>query len=120
MAWLMMIRCNWLSPPLRSNPMAKRNVLGLIATLSLGACSLAPLLNVPQTPMAAQFHTQGPWTVGTPNDQASRDGWWRVYNDPQLDAMQQQLLKNNADLSAARALPAVSRVPGPGPFGAVP
>ena len=83
--------------------MAKRNLLGLLATLSLGACSLAPPLEVPQTPVAAQFHTQGPWTVGAPDDQANRDGWWRIYNDPQLDAMQQQLLKNNPDLSAAFA-----------------
>ncbi|KAF1011465.1 MAG: Multidrug/solvent efflux pump outer membrane protein MepC [Pseudomonas fluorescens] len=83
--------------------MAKRSVLGLFATLSLGACSLAPPLDVPKTPLAEQFHTQGPWTRGTPDDQASRDGWWKIYNDPQLDAMEQQLLQNNPDLSAALA-----------------
>lgn len=83
--------------------MAKRTLLGLAATLSLGACSLAPPLQVPATPLPAQFHTQGPWSVGTPDDQANRDGWWRIYNDPQLDAMQQQLLQNNPDLSAAFA-----------------
>ncbi len=83
--------------------MAKRTLPGLFVTLSLSACSLAPPLEVPQTPIAAQFHTQGPWTVGAPDDQANRDGWWRIYNDPQLDAMQQQLLNNNPDLSAALA-----------------
>ncbi|WP_439899228.1 efflux transporter outer membrane subunit [Pseudomonas gingeri] len=77
--------------------------LWLLASLGLGACSLAPELKVPATPVAAQFHDQAPWTLAAPNDQASREGWWHIYNDPQLDAMQQQLLKNNPDLSAALA-----------------
>ncbi|MGY2290974.1 efflux transporter outer membrane subunit [Pseudomonas sp. SDO528_S397] len=83
--------------------MAKHAVWGLLASLSLGACSLAPPLDVPKTPLAEQFHTQGPWTQGTPNDQSSRDGWWHLYKDAQLDAMEQQLLQNNPDLSAALA-----------------
>jgi hypothetical protein len=40
--------------------MAKRICLVLIATLGLGACHLAPPLDVPEVPIAAQFHTQGP------------------------------------------------------------
>ncbi|NWB96250.1 efflux transporter outer membrane subunit [Pseudomonas gingeri] len=88
--------------------MAKRSLLWpsslyLVASLGLGACSLAPELKVPKTPEPGQFHTQGPWTLATPDDQASREGWWRIYKDPQLDAMQQQLLTSNPDLSAALA-----------------
>ncbi|NWE73313.1 efflux transporter outer membrane subunit [Pseudomonas gingeri] len=77
--------------------------LWLLASLGLGACSLAPELKVPATPVPGQFHDQAPWTLATPDDQASREDWWRIYKDPQLDAMQQQLLKNNPDLSAALA-----------------
>lgn len=83
--------------------MAKPTLLALAACLGLGACSLAPPLKVPPTPVAAQFRTQGPWTVASPDDQANRDGWWRLYNDPQLETMEQQLLRNNPDLSAALA-----------------
>ncbi|WP_338801239.1 efflux transporter outer membrane subunit [Pseudomonas sp. RSB 5.4] len=76
-------------------------VLG--AALELNACSLAPTYHVPPTPVAAPFHTVAPWTTAQPSDQLNRDGWWRMYNDPQLDALQQQLLHNNPDLSAALA-----------------
>ncbi|RBC03857.1 RND transporter [Pseudomonas sp. MWU12-2115] len=76
-------------------------VLG--AALGLNACSLAPTYHVPPTPVAAPFHTVAPWTTAQPSDQLNRDGWWRMYNDPQLDALQQQLLHNNPDLSAALA-----------------
>lgn len=75
----------------------------LIALLGLGACSLAPTYKVPPTPTAEQYKTQGPWSPAAPGDQIRRDGWWRVYNDPQLDALQQQLLASNPTLSAALA-----------------
>jgi len=73
----------------------------LITLLGLGACSLAPEYKAPATPLAAQFRTIGPWTSAQPSDQASRDGWWHIYNDPQLNELQQRLLVNNPDLSAA-------------------
>jgi NodT family efflux transporter outer membrane factor (OMF) lipoprotein len=82
--------------------MAKYSLL-LLAMLGLGACSMAPEYKVPQTPVAAEFRTQGAWSTATPNDSISRDGWWRIYQDPQLDALQQQLLLNNPTLSAALA-----------------
>jgi NodT family efflux transporter outer membrane factor (OMF) lipoprotein len=86
--------------------MVKHSAL-LIAMLGLAACSLAPQYKVPETPVPAQFKTQpggqAPWSVATPGDQISREGWWRVYNDAQLDALQQQLLSSNPSLSAALA-----------------
>lgn len=82
--------------------MLKHSAL-ISAMLALGACSLAPVYEVPETPLAKQYKNQGTWSVATPNDQISRDGWWRIYDDPQLDALQQQLLSNNPNLSAALA-----------------
>ncbi|WP_341958120.1 efflux transporter outer membrane subunit [Pseudomonas sp. RC10] len=82
--------------------MVKQSML-LMAMLGLGACSLAPDYTVPSVPTAQQYRAQGPWSLATPSDQISRDGWWQVYNDPQLDALQQQLLANNPTLSAALA-----------------
>lgn len=73
------------------------------ALIGLGACHLAPDYHVPSTPVAAQYRTQGPWRAAQPSDQLSRDGWWQIYNDPQLNDLQQQLLVNNPDLAAALA-----------------
>ncbi|MGV8919174.1 MAG: efflux transporter outer membrane subunit [Pseudomonas sp.] len=75
----------------------------LTSLLALGACHLSPDYKVPVTPETAHFRTVGPWSVATPADQLSRDGWWKIYNDPLLNELQQQLLTNNPDLSAALA-----------------
>lgn len=82
--------------------MGKHSLL-LLAMFGLGACSMAPDYKVPQTPIASEFRTQGSWSTATPSDSLDRDGWWRIYQDPQLDALQQQLLANNPNLSAALA-----------------
>src|ERR1700754_1005586 len=87
--------------------MAKTAVLKAAALLAgscaLAACSLAPDYHVPATPVAAQFHTLGAWVRAQPADQLSRADWWQIYNDPQLDDLEQRLLANNTDLAAAFA-----------------
>ncbi|MFM0396066.1 efflux transporter outer membrane subunit [Paraburkholderia phytofirmans] len=87
--------------------MAKLAVLRIPMLLAgvgaLAACSLAPDYHVPPTPVAAQYRTLGPWVSAQPADQLSRTGWWKIYNDPQLDDLEQRLLANNTDLAAAYA-----------------
>lgn len=81
-------------------PMFKVSLL-LATMLALGACHLAPDYQVPDAAVAASYKTVGPWMTANPADQLSRDGWWKIYNDPQLDELQHRLLVNNPDLSAA-------------------
>ncbi|MFM0500233.1 efflux transporter outer membrane subunit [Paraburkholderia caffeinilytica] len=87
--------------------MAKAAMLRIPALLAgigtLAACSLAPDYHVPPTPVAAQYRTLGPWVSAQPADRLSRTGWWKIYNDPQLDDLEQRLLANNTDLAAAYA-----------------
>jgi NodT family efflux transporter outer membrane factor (OMF) lipoprotein len=71
--------------------------------MALSACSLAPKYQVPATPIAAQYKTVGPWTSAQPADQIDRNGWWKMYGDPQLDDLETRLLANNTDLRAAYA-----------------
>ena len=84
--------------------MARLRVPALLAgTIALAACSLAPDYKVPATPVAAQYHTVGPWISAQPADQLDRAGWWKMYNDAQLDDLETCLLANNTDLEAAFA-----------------
>jgi len=89
---------------LELNPMLNRSLLALLAsTLVLGACSLAPVYETPQVPLAPAYQGSGPWQPAAPALSLPRDGWWKIYQDAQLDTLQQRLLANNPDLSAALA-----------------
>ena len=71
--------------------------------LGLSACSSSPTLSVPEVPIAARFKEATPWTPAQPTDALARNPWWTLYGDPQLNALQQKLLANSPDLSAALA-----------------
>ena len=71
--------------------------------LGLSACSSSPTLSVPEVPIAARFKEATPWTPAQPAVALARDPWWTLYGDPQLNALQQKLLANSPDLSAALA-----------------
>ena len=73
------------------------------SALSLGACSFAPPLAVPEVPLAASYREAAPWTTARPADDLPRDRWWTLYGDPQLDALQASLVRNSPDLAAALA-----------------
>src|ERR1700677_2818306 len=94
--------------------MAKYRTLTSIASaVVLAACSLAPHYEVPDVPVAAQYQSQsqpqsqsqsqsqGPWTAASPADQLDRAGWWKLYQEPELDDLEQRLIANNPDLRAA-------------------
>jgi len=75
--------------------------VALLATL--GACSLAPKLDVPAMPVADGYKESGPWTTAEPADALPRDAWWKLYGDADLDALQTTLVANSPDLAAALA-----------------
>jgi NodT family efflux transporter outer membrane factor (OMF) lipoprotein len=68
------------------------------------ACSFAPPYKVPdsaETP--AQYKELGDWTAAEPKDSLPRGSWWSVFNDPQLDALQDKIRDSNLTLKAALA-----------------
>ncbi|MGA7781678.1 MAG: efflux transporter outer membrane subunit [Paraburkholderia sp.] len=82
--------------------MAKyRTLPSLVSVMALTGCSLAPHYEVPDVPVAAQYQSQGPWITASPADQLDRTGWWKLYQEPGLDDLEQRLIANNPDLSAA-------------------
>lgn len=79
----------------------ERTVLAGLFALALAGCALAPPYQPPAVPVAAAY--QGPWQPAQPADQLPREGWWRLYAEPELDRLQQELLRGNTDLAAAYA-----------------
>jgi NodT family efflux transporter outer membrane factor (OMF) lipoprotein len=71
--------------------------------LLLGACSLTPPLKTPVVPTAAAYKEIGPWTQARPGDRLPRDSWWTLYDNAQLNELQQRLIDGNPTLAAALA-----------------
>src|SRR6201998_1248724 len=71
--------------------------------LLLGACSLAPPLKVPDVPTADEYKELGPWTPARPADRLPRDSWGTLYDNAELDELEQRLIAGNPSLAAALA-----------------
>ncbi len=84
----------------------KRSVLSsLIVLLALAAgCTVGPRYSrsAPAAPPPDAWKTQPPWQQAAPKDSIPKGVWWQVYNDPTLNAYEQQLLQANQSLVAAR------------------
>jgi len=73
-----------------------------IAGLSLTACRVGPNYGPPALPEGAA----APLVAVKPSIEAPTpppDAWWRLYNEPRLDALVQEALQANRDLAAADA-----------------
>jgi multidrug efflux system outer membrane protein len=76
-----------------------------LALLVLAAgCTVGPRYSRPAAPVPAPdvWKTQPPWQQAAPKDSIPKGAWWQVFNDPALDAYEQQLLQANQSLEAAR------------------
>jgi NodT family efflux transporter outer membrane factor (OMF) lipoprotein len=88
-----------------AEPLVRARLSVLAGSLLLAGCSFAPAYAPPkvETPPAA-FKEAGPWTPASPDAAAlPRDGWWKVYGDPTLDALEAQLAQANNSLASAVA-----------------
>jgi NodT family efflux transporter outer membrane factor (OMF) lipoprotein len=80
------------------------------ALLVLTGCTVGPNYHRPDAPTAPAFKESsvpppnpqgGGWKQATPNDSALKANWWEIYQDPQLDKLEQQVAVSNQTLKAA-------------------
>lgn len=87
----------------------------LMASLLLAGCSLAPQYNPEQVIIPLQykeantFPEDDNWKIAQPSDVASRGEWWRVFNDAQLNGLEEQAIAGNQTLKAIAANVKASR-----------
>ncbi|HEV7511399.1 MAG TPA: efflux transporter outer membrane subunit [Candidatus Acidoferrum sp.] len=101
-------------------------LLPATAALCLAGCMVGPRYHrpdaTPQPPPASykesptQVQDPGPWKVAQPKDAMLRGKWWEIFNDPELNSLEDQLNINNQNIKqffenfmAARALVAQAR-----------
>jgi NodT family efflux transporter outer membrane factor (OMF) lipoprotein len=86
----------------------KAAIVPALTTLVLTGCMVGPRYHVPpatqQAPpitykeSPAQFQNTGGWQVAQPQDAMLRGKWWEIYNDPELNALEDQLNINNQNI----------------------
>jgi NodT family efflux transporter outer membrane factor (OMF) lipoprotein len=98
-------------------------VLGSLLLLS--GCHVGPSYHPPAPPKVTapnykespvNFQDAGGWKVASPQDAMLRGNWWEVFNEPELNALEEQLNVNNQNIKvsfenymAARAVIAEAR-----------
>ncbi len=75
-----------------------------LACLALAGCTVGPNYQRPSAPAPAPdaYKTEAPWRTAAPKDSLPKGAWWEVFNDPDLNAYEQQLLAANQSMLAAK------------------
>ena len=89
--------------PIRSARSARwvRRVGGLFTAAALAACAVTPPVPPPSLDPGASFKETGLWPAGAAITAATTtvpQDWWRVFDDPVLDALQRRLVVDNETL----------------------
>lgn len=101
------------------------SLLLLAGLASLAGCRMGPKYRPPTAPQVkaqnykestVNFHDTDGWKVANPQDSMIRGKWWEVFNEPELNSLEEQLNINNQNIKVsfenfmeARALVAEAR-----------
>jgi NodT family efflux transporter outer membrane factor (OMF) lipoprotein len=86
-------------------------MVSLLSTAMLAGCMVGPKYKQPIMPPPPAFkettptnvYTSPMWQHADPNDQATRGQWWLVFDDSQLNQLENELSLQNQDLKVAEA-----------------
>ena len=84
-------------------PAASLEILLAMAVLFLSGCAVGPKYHPPTVPAPPAYKELGNWKPAQPNDQSLGGDWWKVFQDPQLGALEIQVNVSNQNLKAAEA-----------------
>jgi NodT family efflux transporter outer membrane factor (OMF) lipoprotein len=74
-----------------------------LAALELTGCAVGPKYHPPVVQAPPAYKEVGDWKPAQPNDQNLGGDWWKIFQDPQLDALELQVNVSNQNLKAAEA-----------------
>jgi NodT family efflux transporter outer membrane factor (OMF) lipoprotein len=84
--------------------------LTVLALLFASGCTVGPnYVRPPAEAPAAYKETPQNFKEAQPNDQVARGKWWEVYNDAQLNTLEEQIAVSNQSLKAEQAQFAAAR-----------
>jgi NodT family efflux transporter outer membrane factor (OMF) lipoprotein len=96
-----------MSHSIRPTRQASAAYIALLCAL-LAGCNVGPKYHAPATTAPpvfkespAQFKEVDGWNVAQPQDAALRGKWWEIYNEPDLNALEEQLNIDNQNIRQA-------------------
>jgi NodT family efflux transporter outer membrane factor (OMF) lipoprotein len=105
-SFLRFLQKGWKSGILR--PVAAPSVLGLL--IFLAGCRVGPPYHAPAPPAVTapnykestvNFKDTEGWKVASPQDAMIRGNWWEIFNEPELNTLEEQLNINNENIKAS-------------------
>jgi NodT family efflux transporter outer membrane factor (OMF) lipoprotein len=88
--------------PIQSIATPRLTALALAATLTMlvAGCAVGPDYQRPAAAVPASYK-EAPegWKVAQPADRTDRGNWWAIYNDPQLDDLENRLNASNQSIA---------------------
>ncbi|HEY1578106.1 MAG TPA: efflux transporter outer membrane subunit [Terracidiphilus sp.] len=76
----------------------------------LAGCRMGPAYHAPTAPQVkapsykespVNFHDTDGWKVANPQDAMIRGKWWEIFNEPELNALEEQLNVNNQNIKVS-------------------
>ena len=74
-----------------------------MTVLLLSGCAVGPKYHTPSVQAPPAYKELGDWKPAQPNDQNLGGNWWEIFQDSQLNTLEQQINVSNQNLKAAEA-----------------
>lgn len=81
----------------------------LASVFVLAGCAVGPKYQRPAVDVPPTYKEVGNWKPAQPNDQRLGGEWWQLFQDPHLNALEEQINVSNQNLKAAEARYAQAR-----------
>lgn len=91
---------------MRRNPQRPCYLLAgtLLGVAMFSGCAVGPHYSRPAPPAPPQFKETPPnWAQAQPSNQVSRGKWWEIYQNPELNGLEEKVTVSNQNLKAAQA-----------------
>ncbi len=75
----------------------------MIGLVMLLGCAIGPDYKRPPVPVPMEFKEMKGWKEAKPRDDGTKTEWWKVFNDPLLNSLEEQVGISNQSLAQAEA-----------------
>ena len=75
----------------------------LLGLLLLNGCNVGPRYHTPPVQSPAAYKETDGWQLAQPKDDVLHGKWWELFDDPQLNALEQQVNVSNQNIAGAFA-----------------